>query len=108
MNIGQTIINQIIALDRYALMAWGVTEISYFEDGVQFRIHTTKYQDNEQVKITLNHSDTYDIEVIRVEGNKIIKLDELNDIYNDMLVECLDSLIEMKEGKEILLKSIHY
>ena len=107
MQVAQTIINQIKAQDKMALWAWGANEyIALPEDddsfgGLQFKIKTPKYKRGVKVRITLNGSDLYDIEVIRVSGAKVKVLDTANDVYADMLIEVLDELIEGDQKGEI-------
>ena len=102
MQIAQTILNQIKIQDRWALSAWGATEYVALENGVQFKIRTPLYQRGVRVKITLNSMDTYDIEVFRIVNVEVKVLKTATDIYADMLIETLDSLIE-EDKKAIVL-----
>lgn len=102
MTVGQEILNQIRVQDRMALMAWGASEYIALPEndkslgGLQFKIRTPKYKRGVRVKITLNGSDLYDIEIIRVSGANVKVLDTANDVYADMLIEVLDELIDDK------------
>lgn len=65
------------------------TQIVSLEDGIQFRVKGDKFSG--KVVIRLNAMDTYDIQFWNVQMEPFIceKVDEINDIYNNQLLETL-------------------
>lgn len=96
-QIAKTILEQIFYQDPAALTAWGARQFEVIKNGVKFHFHTPKYSGNVFVTIELNSMDTYDIKVWKMKGGKKEQLDSKKDIYFDMLIETLDSLIDEKE-----------
>lgn len=97
MEVGRTILEQIMCQDIDALTAWGAHKLMYINNGVSFCIHTPIYNEgNVYVKITLNSMDTYDIEVIKIIEDTKETLKTCKDIYWDMLIGSLDELIDDK------------
>lgn len=105
--VGKTIIDQIKAQDRHAMMAWGAKNIVYGRMDVQFDIKTPKYSRGHRLVITLNSGDTYDITLIKITAPKlsmktgeftggVTQVKRKTDIYAEKLVEVIDSMIENK------------
>lgn len=116
-QIAQTIMDQIKALDFWALGAWGshdfvalkqymkIEEGPYKGDcirgGLRFKIRTPKYPTATWVNIYLTVMDTYTIEVASVrmtqkDGRVRKTLCTAEDVYCFDLVTVIDSLIEKK------------
>lgn len=96
--IGQTIYRQILEsrirnepfMTNFFKVV-GATELVILESGLRFRVKGDKFKG--KVVIKLNDMDTYDIEFWKGKTHKGFttydKVDEINDIYNDMLLETL-------------------
>ncbi|MCP3764573.1 hypothetical protein NLX67_19720 [Domibacillus sp. A3M-37] len=100
-QIANTILDQIRALDKWALPAWGANEFNAVKNGVQFKIKTPLYQRGVRVKITLNGKDLYDIEVFRIHGPNLKVIETAEDVFFEDLTERIDSLIE-KDKKDFV------
>lgn len=102
MEIAKTILDQIKATDRAALMAWGAKSfISIGEDshegvailgGVQFSVNGRKIRGKVIVRLTA--SDTYTVEVGRVRKMEWKSLCFATDVYCDTLMDTIDGFIE--------------
>jgi hypothetical protein len=103
MEIAKTILHQIKIQDRWALSSWGATNSINLGNGVQFDIRTPFYPKGVKIRIQLNNMDTYDIEVIQVSGEKVSVLETKKDIYCDMLIGTIDSLIEKDMKNQIFI-----
>ena len=94
-QIAQTILEQIqesrIPNEPYLnfLRVVKASQMVVLEDGVQFRVSGDKFSG--KVVIKLNAMDLYDVEFWKVNLSKfeIKKVDEVNDVYNDQLLEVL-------------------
>jgi hypothetical protein len=90
MSIAQTIIQQITALDPWALPAYGasnlleIPESNEFMGGLMFAVKGLKFQGN--VFIFLKWSDEYNI--VFMSDGIIVK--ECDNVYCDMLVDVLN------------------
>jgi hypothetical protein len=90
MSIARTIIQQITALDPWALPAFGssnfleIPESDYYAGGLMFSVKGLTFQGN--VFIFLKWSDEYMI-VFMSDG---IKVKEYDNVYCDMLVDILN------------------
>ena len=91
MEIANTIINQINAIDRFALGAYGANNfIAYeesesYEGGLSFDVNGLHFQG--KVYVMLNWLDEYEIQF--VDENQIT-VKEVKGVYCDMLVDVLD------------------
>lgn len=88
-EIAQTIINQINALDFWARARWGWKEsLALGPDTVGVQFNCTK---RIKIRIVLDSSDTYSIEIGRLKGRfDYVKHAELSDIYAEDLVRIID------------------
>ena len=96
LNIAKTIKLQI---HPTVLMCAAARNFAAYEDeknlyGLQFKISNTSKIKFGIVRITLNGSDLYDIEIKNNRGRII---ETKNDIYNDQLNRVLESMWEQKE-----------
>ena len=96
MQVAETIRSQI---HPHVLMCSASRNFGAFENeigmyGIQFKISNTSKYKFATVRIFLNGSDLYDIEIKNVRGRIV---DTKKDIYNDQLSEILESMWEKKE-----------
>jgi len=96
LNLAKTIKSQI---HPTILMCAAARNFGAYEDkkglyGLQFKISNTSKIKFGIVRITLNGSDLYDIEIKNNRGRII---ETKNDIYNDQLNDVLESMWEKKE-----------
>lgn len=92
MQIAQTIISQINALDRWAMGAWGAKERVAMKDGLKFKT-SGMVRWKGYVYIKLNGRDLYDVMFFRIRGVEM-KIDkEVKDIYADMLVDVINDQV---------------
>jgi len=96
LNVAKTIKSQI---HPTILMCSAARNFAAYEDeknlyGLQFKISNTSKIKFGIVRITLNGSDLYDIEIKNNRGRII---ETKNDIYNDQLNRVLESMWEQKE-----------
>ena len=91
MEIANTIINQINAIDRFALGAYGAKNLIAYEEserydgGLSFDVNGLHFQG--KVYVMLNWLDEYEIQF--VDENQIT-VKEVKGVYCDMLVDVLD------------------
>ena len=91
MEIANTIINQINAIDRFALGAYGAKNFIAYEEserydgGLSFDVNGLNFQG--KVYVMLNWLDEYEIRF--VDENQIT-VKEVKGVYCDMLVDVLD------------------
>jgi len=96
LNVAKTIRSQI---HPTVLMCAAARNFAAYEDknslyGLQFKISNTSKYKFATVRITLNGSDLYDIEIKNVRGRIV---ETKKDIYNDQLNEVLENMWEQKE-----------
>lgn len=93
MTIANTILKQLGGTGRLNAMT-GAKNFVAIENGVQFKIGRNSKSIN-TVVVRLNGKDLYDVEfgrVRKVKGLPTYKIvNEINDAYNDMLVELFES-----------------
>ena len=96
LNLAKTIRSQIhpTILMCSASRNFGAIENEKGLYGLQFNISNTSKYKFATVRIFLNGSDLYDIEIKNVRGRIV---DTKKDIYNDQLSEILESMWEKKE-----------
>lgn len=107
-EIANTILKQIKGLDFWALGAWGANQYvslgkgefsgKPYIGGVQFKVRTPKYRSGVRVLIYYTADDLYSLRVVRCIGTNLTEIKFLEGIYCDMLVECIDRIIE--SGRE--------
>lgn len=91
MEIANTIINQINAIDRFALGAYGAKNFIAYEEserydgGLSFDVNGLHFQG--KVYVMLNWLDEYEIQFVD-ENQTTVK--EVKGVYCDMLVDVLD------------------
>lgn len=96
MEIARTILEQIKFGDKWALMAYGacnyvaLPETKEYQGGLQFQVNGLKHKGI--VRIQLKWIDTYTISFHNKKGDIV---NEVEDVYCDMLVDVLDYI----EGK---------
>lgn len=98
MEIAKTIINQINAIDRFALAAYGAKNfIAYeesdgYEGGLSFDVNGLNFQG--KVFVMLNWADEYEIKFVNILDATI---KEVRGVYCDELVAVLD-FVEFTEN----------
>lgn len=92
-KIAETILQQLRALDKWALGSWAARDFVAIDNGLQFRVRGTKIKVGGMVQITLNSRDLYDIKLIMVRGVNVKTRAEVEGIFVDSLVDTLDSII---------------
>lgn len=92
MSIASTIRQQIMALDFWALGAWGAKDMVNIGNGLRFKVNGTKMK-HSFVEITLNASDLYDIRFYKIWGVKITRDEKVTDVFVENLVEVIDGKV---------------
>lgn len=99
MNVAQTIIDQIKAMDRMALMAWGARgfvggKVDGDNDGVMFKVNGTKTKRGSKIMVVLNEGkDLYEVKLFHI-YKMTVKYDATEtDVYAEDLVEIIDSMV---------------
>lgn len=88
-EIARTILNQINALDFWARARWGWKQsLSLGPDTVGIQFNCTK---GIKIRIVLDASDTYSIEIGRLRGANYSKKASVSDVYASDLVRIIDS-----------------
>jgi len=90
-RIGKIIINQINALDKWALASWGSKNYVLHPNGVQFDVRGSKFRG--RVIIKLNSMDLYDIEFGTIRNMEWKLKSKEKGIYNDQLVNIIDNVV---------------
>jgi hypothetical protein len=96
-EVANTIIDQIKATDRSALMSWAARGFKYSSKelgSLTFMVsNNPKVKSNAFVEVTLMGNDTYTVSVYRMQKGeqKIIKVVE--EVYCDMLVDIIDNIL---------------
>lgn len=99
MEVGQVIFEQIKAIDKMALWAWGSKDfyggkLMGEQEGLKFKIsNCPKAKRGSWVMILLNGSDLYDITVYRIYKGEYKVDNEANDIYAEDLVRVIDNMV---------------
>jgi len=90
---GQTVIQQVNAMDFLAFARWGARDFVLIDDGVQFKVKGSKHRGKAIIKV--NPMDTYDIEIGRMDMRNLEWKSKrvVEGIYVDNLISVLDSLI---------------
>lgn len=88
-EIARTILNQINALDFWARARWGWKQsLALGPDVAGIQFNCTK---GIKIRVVLDASDTYSIEIGRLRGATYRKHAELSDVYAEDLVRIIDS-----------------
>ena len=94
--IADTIRQQIRAIDPWALMAYGATNLmvlnenQMYRGGLSMKVRGQRFKG--VLEIQLMYNDTYRV---RTYNQKLDRVkDEVSDVYCDMLVSVLDDLVE--------------
>lgn len=88
-QIGMTIYQQLGGVNRLAIMA-GCKNFCAGEKGVQFKVGSNSKKVT-HCTIELDPSDTYTVKFFNIRGTNIQVLKELNDIYDDMLINVFET-----------------
>lgn len=102
--IATTVLEQIRATDRSALMAWGmqrptimpagkVGEDGYQRGGIQFKVNGGKLGHG-VVKVRLMANDTYTVETGKVRMGQWKQQGKRDEVYADSLMETIDHMVE--------------
>lgn len=98
MEVAQIILQQIKALNYWALGSWGARDyvggkIYDGNEGIKFKVNGTKTKRGSWIMITLNGKDLYDIRLYRIYKMEVIWEKEENDVFCEDLVEIIDSMV---------------
>lgn len=93
MNIAQTILSQIKALDPMALFAWGAKDLVNMGDGLKFKTSgLTPYKGHVYVKYNTG-KDLYEVEFFRLRKMEIKVDKKYEDVYAEDLVQIIDGFV---------------
>lgn len=91
-RVGQTILKQIKAIDKWALDSWGAKKFVSSKDGIQFDVRGPKFRG--RVVITLDKlSDTYAVDFGNVRKLEWVSKKLLQNVFAEDLVNVLDQQI---------------
>lgn len=105
MEVAKTILAQINGLDFWARARWGVKQALALgsagaaglagldKPGIQFNCNK-----GIKIRIILDRSDTYSIEIGRLRGMNYSKKDEASDVYAEDLVRIIDGMFSKAFG----------
>ncbi len=94
-----TILNQIRAMDKWALGAWGANtyvqgKIYNNQEGIKFKCSGTKAKRGSWAMVTLDEAtDTYNVYTYRILKGDVKWDNEATGVYCDSLVQVLDGFI---------------
>jgi len=93
MSVQQIILDQIRAIDKWALGAWGARELKAYGTTLAFRVNGTKLK---QGWITVEYNevpDTYTVEAVQIwKAERKVKK-SVEGVYCDMLVSVIDEIV---------------
>jgi len=97
-EVAKTIVNQIMAIDKWALGAWGYNKpMVYTKDGkptLGFRCSGTKVRKGGFCEISLNEAqDLYEVKLFRIIGLNQTTLGAKTEVFWEDLVNVCDELI---------------
>jgi len=110
MNTAQIILNQIKATDRFAMMAWGATQLQaegqhkHYSGALHFKVNGLACK---RANIVIKHnqaSDMYELEMWKMKKGEPFYMKADFNIFADQLVSVLDQWIEGKAGKDLTLQ----
>lgn len=92
-SVGETILKQIKALDKWALASWGAKDFVKSKEGIQFDVRGSKFRG--RVIIALDkRSDTYTISLGKITKNLNWKEEaHIKNVFVEDLVNVLDQNI---------------
>lgn len=90
-TVAETIRNQIRALDKWALGAWGAKDFVGDDKSLTFTVRGGKFKG--RVRITLNMFDYYDIMLFKVRKADVNVVEKLDNVPVENLVFALDRRI---------------
>lgn len=88
-EVGMTILKQLGGTQRLSIMA-GCTNFSIDETSATFKVGKNGKKVT-HCTIKLDPSDTYTVKFFNIRGTNIQVLKELNDIYDDMLINVFET-----------------
>ncbi len=93
-EIAQTIMQQIKSIDSRAFMAWGSKEYQITKEGLQFKVGgLAKFKGLVHVKYNRGN-DMYDIDFAKVRKGEYIVVTNIDNVFADQLVDCIDSVVQ--------------
>lgn len=93
MNVAQTILSQIKAIDARALWAWGAKDLINMGDGLKFKSSgMTRWKGYVYIKYD-EGNDLYNIDFFRFRKMELIYDRRLQGVYADELVHVIDSQV---------------
>lgn len=93
MNIAQTILAQIKAIDGFAMGAWGAKEIVRMDDGVKFKTSgMTPFKGYVYVKYDVGR-DLYEVHFYKVRKSEMKNYKIVNYVYAEDLVDVIDRFV---------------
>ena len=94
MNVAQTILSQIKAIDARALWAWGAKDLVNTGAGLQFRVGgMAKFKGLVHVKYNAG-ADLYTIEFSKVRKGLPTVVNSVSDVYAESLVNEIDRVVQ--------------
>lgn len=94
MEIATTTRNQIIALDRGALFAWGAKDMVATNRGLQFRVGgLAKFKGLVHIKYDAG-ADLYDVEFLKIKKGLPVVVQTTDGIYAEDLVRAIDLVVQ--------------
>jgi hypothetical protein len=107
--VAETILSQIKALDPRATLAWGAKEFIGFTESSKnlgsLRFKATNNPNFKSIFITisLEFNDTYTISAWKIVKHEVVVKTKHSDVYCDMLVDVIDSILGYTRLKSIKL-----
>ena len=90
-KVGKIIINQINALDKWAMASWGSKNYVSHSDGIQFDVRGSKFRG--RITIKLNKRDLYDIEFGTIRKLEYIIKNTAKNVHVEQLVNTIDNVV---------------
>jgi hypothetical protein len=97
--VAQTILNQMNAIDRRAVWAWGAKDFIGFNEcdknygGLRFKATNNPNFKSIFITITLDFNDTYTVQAWKILKGEVKVKAEHSNVYCDMLVDVIDSIL---------------
>jgi hypothetical protein len=93
MNIAQTIRNQIRALDRNAMMAWGAKDLMNMGDGLKFK-SSGCVRKKCYVYVQLDEGqDLYNIHFFQIRKHEMVTIEKIEGVFCESLVEIINRVV---------------
>ena len=94
MNVAKTILNQIKAIDAYAMLAWGVKDLVYTSNGLRFRVGgLAKFKGLVHVRYD-EGNDLYDVEFIKIKKGMPEVVKTVKGVFCECLVDVIDATVQ--------------